>query len=275
MRLVQDGERVLLLSPRGKQMLVTIHDGERLHTHKGLIEHSDVIGIPYGSPVRSHTGELFYVMRPSIHDELMGLRRASQVIYPKELGEILLRLDLRPGREVIEAGTGSGAMTMAFANAVRPGGRVYSYDRRTDMLVLAAQNIERVGMGETVTFVERDISEGFLHHEVDALFLDVRNPEDYLESASQALADSGHLGLLVPTVNQIIAVLEALEGMAFVDIDVLEILQRHYKPVPGRVRPEDVMVGHTGYLLFARKIRRAPPAQPPLPEPNQREASSP
>ena len=270
MRITLEGDRVLLLSPRGKQFLVTLHRGERLHTHKGLIDHDALIGVPYGISIHSHTGEPFYVMRPSIHDELMGIRRASQIIYPKELGEILLRLDLRSGSTVIEAGTGSGAMTMAFANAVRPDGHVYSYDQRADMLALARANLERVGLDSMIEFVERDILTGFVHEEVDALFLDVRDPWAYLSQAAQALADGGHLGILVPTTNQIVALLEALEGSVFVDIDVLEIFHRHYKPISGRLRPEDMMVGHTGYLLFARKIRRVAhddrPAIPCLPQ---------
>ncbi|MHB1318870.1 MAG: tRNA (adenine-N1)-methyltransferase [Anaerolineae bacterium] len=255
MRLAAEGDRVLLLSRRGKQFIITLHRGERLHTHRGMVEHDALIGQPYGSAISTHTGEPLYVMRPSIHDELMAIRRASQVIYPKELGEILLRLDARPGARVIEAGTGSGAMTMALANAVQPNGRVFSYDQRADMLALAAQNLERVGLQDMVEFVERDIAEGFVHGDVDALFLDVRDPCAFLGPAASALAGGGHLGILVPTTNQIVALLEELEGSVFVDVDVMEILQRHYKPVPGRLRPEDTMIGHTGYLLFARKIR--------------------
>jgi tRNA (adenine57-N1/adenine58-N1)-methyltransferase len=267
-RITLEGDRVLLLSPRGKQFLVTLHGGDRLHTHKGIIDHDALIGIPYGVSIHSHTGEPFYLMRPSIHDELMSIKRASQVIYPKELGEILLRLDLCSGRRVIEAGTGSGAMTMAFAHSVRPAGQVFSYEQRADMLALARQNIERLGLGSMVEFVERDILNGFVHEDVDALFLDVRDPWAYLSQAARALANGGHLGILVPTTNQIVALLEAMEGSVFIDVDVLEIFQRHYKPVPGRLRPEDMMVGHTGYLMFARKIRRvAHNDQPVMPCP--------
>jgi len=255
-RQASENDRVLLLSRRGKQLIITLHAGERTHTHRGVIEHDTILGMPYGSAMRTHTGQELYVMRPSIHDELMAIRRASQVIYPKELGEILLRLDLHAGRRVIEAGTGSGAMTMAFASAIQATGRVYSYDQRPDMQDLARHSLERIGLESMVEFVQRDIADGFDQENVDALFLDVREPWLYLHSAAHALADGGHLGILVPTTNQIVALLESLEGSVFIDIDVLEILQRHYRPVAGRLRPEDVMVGHTGYLLFGRKIRR-------------------
>jgi tRNA (adenine57-N1/adenine58-N1)-methyltransferase catalytic subunit len=256
-RVASAGDRVMLLSPRGKRFFVNLRPGERLHTHRGMVEHDAIIGTPYGASVRSHLNEILYVMRPSIHDELMAIRRASQIIYPKELGLILLKLSLRAGSRVIEAGTGSGAMTIALAHAVQPDGRVYSYDVRSDMLALAKHNLTQVGLLDRVELVERDISEGFVHEQVDALFLDVREPWEHLGAASRALADDGYLGMLVPTTNQIVATLEALEGLAFVDIEVLEILLRYYRAVPGRLRPDDTMVGHTGYLLFARKILRA------------------
>jgi len=264
LRVAREGERALLLARQGKRFIVTLRHGERLHTHKGMLDHDALIGLAYGSPVQSHTGELFYLMPPTIHDELMAIRRASQVIYPKELGEILLRLDVAPGKRVIEAGTGSGAMTMALAHAVQPDGHVFSYELRADMIALAKQNLARLGLEHLVDLIARDIAGGFDQREVDALFLDVRSPWEYLDQVALALSDGGQLGVLVPTANQIIAMLETLEGSPFVDVDVMEIWHRHYRPVPGRLRPEDVMVGHTGYLLFARKIRREPPSAQPL-----------
>lgn len=262
MPLAQEGDRVLLLSRRGRRFFVNLHRGDRFHTHKGVIEHDDMIGAPYGRPILTHLDETYYLMRPSIHDELMSLKRVTQIIYPKEIGQILLKLDVCSGRRVIEAGTGSGALTMALAHAVRPEGRIYSYEARPEMLAVARRNLDRVGLTEWVDLVERDISHGFDQTDVDALFLDVREPWDYVTQATDALADGGHLGVLVPTTNQIVILLEVLTRRPFVAIEVLEILLRHYKPVPGRLRPEDTMVGHTGYLLFARKVARLAPDEP-------------
>lgn len=234
-----------------------------------------MIGAPYGKPVITHLNEVYYLMRPSIHDELMALKRVTQIIYPKEIGQILLQLDMRPGRRVIEAGTGSGALTMALANAVSPDGAVYSYETRPEMLKVARRNVERADLSAGVEFVERDIAQGFLHHDVDALFLDVREPWDYIPQAVEALADGGHLGVLVPTTNQIVILLQELDRGPFIAIQVLETLLRYYKPVPGRLRPEDTMVGHTGYLLFARKVGKRPeptddPARKTAPDINSR-----
>ncbi len=258
MPIAQEGDRILLLSRRGRRFFVNLRRGDRFHTHKGVIEHDDMIGAPYGAPVVTHLDETYYLMRPSIHDELMSLKRVTQIIYPKEIGMILLKLDVCAGRRVIEAGTGSGALTMGLAHAVYPNGAVYSYESRPEMLRVARANLERVALGGVVEFVERDIAQGFVHQDADALFLDVREPWDYISQAMDALADGGHLGVLVPTTNQIVILLEELAHRPFVAIEVLEILLRHYKPVPGRLRPEDTMVGHTGYLLFARKVAPRP-----------------
>jgi tRNA (adenine57-N1/adenine58-N1)-methyltransferase len=230
------------------------------HTNRGIIQHNDLIGQPLGRRVTSHLNQSFVVLRPSIHDVLMRLKRRSQIIYPKEIGQILLKLDARNGRRVIEAGTGSGVLTVALANAVLPDGHVYSYEKREDMLEGAQRNIAQAGFGEAITLVLRDISEGFDEREVDAVFLDVREPWFYLEQVCQALADGGFFGALLPTTNQVSDLLAGMESYPFSAIEVMEILIRRYKPVPGRLRPEDVMVGHTGYLLFARKIEVFGPA---------------
>lgn len=253
-RIAQENDRVLLISNKGKRYFVTLRAGDRFHTNQGTIAHDDLIGKPYGRVVRSHIGHTFVLLRPSLHDELMGLKRVSQIIYPKELGLILFHLDVRCGSRVIEAGTGSGALTMALANAVMPYGRVYSYESREEMLRVARRNLAEVGLEAYVEFYERDIAEGFDQTDVDAVFLDVREPWDYLPQVCQALMDGGFFGTLVPTTNQVSALLYELERYPFYDTRVMEVLLREYKPVPGRLRPQDVMVGHTGYLVFSRKI---------------------
>ncbi len=254
MRIAGPHERVMLISGQGKRYYVTLLPGDRFHTNKGAVEHDALIGQPFGHMVHSHLGHPFVMLRPTLYDELMSLKRISQIIYPKELGMILLKLDARCGRRIVEAGTGSGALTMALANAVMPHGRVYSFDTRADMLRNAQQNLEAVGLAEYVELVQRDITEGFDVQDADALFLDVREPWEYLPQACAALADGGLFGALVPTTNQITALLYELERAPFFHAEVLEIMLREYKAVPGRLRPQDIMVGHTGYLVFAVKI---------------------
>ncbi|MFH1085930.1 MAG: tRNA (adenine-N1)-methyltransferase [Chloroflexota bacterium] len=261
--LAQPNDRVLLMDPEGKQYMLSLRTGQRLHTSKGVLDHDALIGSPYGSRLRSHLGHTFILLRPTIHDQLMRLKRHSQIVYPKEIGQILLKLDIGPGRRVIEAGTGSGALTMALAHAVRPDGAVYSYDCRQDMLDAARRNLELVGLLDGVSLRLRDIAKGFDETEADALFLDVREPWEYLAQVCAALADGGCFGALVPTTNQIVALLEGMALHPFILVEVLELFVRHLKPVPGRLRPADTMVGHTGYLIFARKVQAPLPDEAP------------
>jgi tRNA (adenine57-N1/adenine58-N1)-methyltransferase len=245
---------VLLLGKDGKRFIVRLTPGESLHTHRGFIKHDDMLGQPFGTQLTSQLGYPFYLLRPSIHDLIMNVRRESQIIYPKESGYVLLKMNILPGSRVIEAGTGSGAMTIALARGVMPSGRVYSYDRRQDMIDLATRNLSRVGVLDLVDLKCQGIAEGFDEKEVDALFMDVREPQLYVGRVKEALAPGSFFGALVPTTNQVSALLEELELRGFVDLEVSEMLLRHYKTVAARLRPEDRMVAHTGYLVFARPL---------------------
>ena len=252
--IARENDRVLLISPDGKRYLLRLRSGDRFHTHKGIILHDELIDASLGRQVLTHQGHSFVALQPSIHDLLMRLKRVSQIIYPKEIGQILLKLDVGPGKRIIEAGTGSGALTLALAHSVRPEGRVYSYEAREDMLKVARRNLDDAGLLESVELVHRDIVEGFSEREVDSLFLDVRAPWEFLGQACEALVDGGFFGAIVPTTNQISSLLAGFASHPFTLIEVMEILVRQFKPVANRLRPQDRMVAHTGYLIFARKV---------------------
>lgn len=254
MSVAQENDLVLLISPRGKRFIIRLQAGMKQHTHMGIIEHDALIGQPLGRVVKSHLGAPFVALDPSTHDLIMSVRRNTQIVYPKEAGYILLKMNLYSGQRVIEAGSGSGALTLAMARAVAPHGRVYSYESRPEMQRNAMRNLQRVGLSDYVEFKTRDIADGFDETGVDALFLDVRTPWDYLQQAHRALKGGGFFGALVPTTNQVSDIVAGLEANHFGDIEVEELLLRAYKPVPERLRPADTMVGHTGYLIFARKI---------------------
>jgi tRNA (adenine57-N1/adenine58-N1)-methyltransferase len=254
MRILADGQTVMLLLGR-KRFLVRLRAGEVQHTHRGLIRHDEVIGQPPGVQLRTHLGYPFVALIPSLHDVIMSIRRISQIVYPKEIGYILLKLNVGPGSRVVECGTGSGALTIALAHSVRPDGRVYSYDKREDMLRVASKNLANAGMQDVVVLRQRDVThDGFDERGVDALFLDVRRPWLYLGHAWQALAEGGFFGALVPTTNQVSQLIAGLEEQSFHDIEVCELLLRTYKAVPERLRPADRMVAHTGFLIFARRL---------------------
>lgn len=248
------GDLALLLGPKRRWRIVRLQPGQTVQTHRGFITHDDLIGLPWGSQVTTHLGHPYLLLVPSVHDLLLRLRRTTQIVYPKEAGYILLKMNIGPGRRVIEAGTGSGGLTLVLAHAVRPDGRVYSYETRAEMQRLARHNLERIGLTDVVEFKLRDIAEGFDETGVDALFLDLPNPWDYLQQTHAALTNGGHFGTILPTVNQVSRLLSALEQAPFGLLEVEEILLRPYKTVPARLRPADRMVAHTGFLIFARTL---------------------
>ncbi len=248
------GDLVQLVGRDHKYRLVRLQPGAELHTHRGLLKHDDMIGKPWGARVDSHLGRPFYLLPPSLHDVLRDTKRSSQIIFPKDIGYILLKLSVVPGLTVIEAGTGSGALTTALATAVGPQGRVISYDQREDMQNLARHNLEQLGLQDRVEFRLRDIAQGFEETDVPALFLDVAMPQEYIGQVRAALRPGGFFGSIVPTTNQVSALLSSLERLEFEFVEVSELSLRYYKPVPERLRPTDRMVAHTGYLIFARPV---------------------
>ena len=244
----------MIVSHDQKRSFVRLESGKNLQTHRGVMQHDDLINIPWGSEIQSHLGINHYLIEPTLRDILLHIKRRSQIIFPKDIGYILLRLSAGPGQRILEAGTGSGALTTAFAWSVGPEGKVISYDRRADLQELARQNLQRVGLEERVEFRLRDISEGFDEKDVEALFLDLATPHLYLPQVRDTLSNSGRFGAILPTTNQVSDLLEALSRHDFDLINVCEISLRFYKPIADRLRPTDRMVAHTGYLIFARPV---------------------
>ena len=252
--IIEAGDLMLLVTTDHKRYLLTLQPSQRLHTHVGIYDHDQMLGQTPGATVLSTMGYPALVLEPSLTDLIQHLKRGSQIIYPKDAAYLVHRLNLRAGCHVVEAGTGSGALTTALAWAVAPTGVVFTYEVRTEAYHLARNNLERVGLLPYVQMFQRSIDDGFLQTNADALFLDVREPWHYLEQARGALRPGGFFASLVPTTNQVSELLFALEKHSFADIAVEELLLRSYKPVPDRLRPEDNMAGHTGYLIFARSI---------------------
>jgi len=253
----QPNEFVLLISPDDKRYLVRLTPGQRLDTHDGFILHDAIIGQPFGAHVKTQLGHAYLLLQPSTYDLVMRVKRITQIVYPKEIGYIILRMNIIPGARVVECGTGSGALTLALSRLVRPHGRIYTYEERDDMLERARKNLERAGALDVVELKQRDIRAGFDERDADALFLDVREPWLFLAQAHAALKGGGFFGSLVPTTNQVSDILQEMERAGgWAEIEVIEIFTRHYKPNAERLRPEDRMVAHTGYLIFARAVEK-------------------
>ena len=255
----QEGDLALLAGPRQKHFIIRLTRGSALETHRGILKHDDLIGLPWGSMVYSHLGRTFVLLIPSLTDLLQNTKRNTQIMYAKDIGFIVMMMNIGPGQHVLEAGTGSGALTTALARFVGPQGHVTTYEARPEMQKLAQKNLQRLGLDDRVTFKLRNITEGFDEQGVDALFLDLPNPYDFIEQIRSALKPGGFFGTILPTANQVTRLLSALQRGNFVFIEVCEIMLRYYQAIPEKLRPTDRMVAHTGYLIFGRPI--LPPEQ--------------
>ncbi|OAG27560.1 tRNA (adenine-N1)-methyltransferase [Thermodesulfatator autotrophicus] len=253
---VNPGDLILFCTEEGRTYLIEA-TAKKFQTHRDSFNLEELIGKPYGSTILGAKGTKAYALKPTVYDYLMKLKRVTQIIYPKDIGYILLRLDAGPGKTILECGTGSGSLLIAFAHAVGKDGRVISYEKEKRFQEVALENLTRFGLAERVIFKGEAQGSFDEKEEVDAVFLDLKTPWDLLKAAWQALKPGCPLGVLLPTANQVSETLKALEELPFVNTEVLEIMLRFYKTNPERLRPEDRMVAHTAYLLFSRKIKEA------------------
>ncbi|MFW5713928.1 MAG: tRNA (adenine-N1)-methyltransferase [Brevefilum sp.] len=256
--LARTGDLVQLLGRRHKSHFVRLKSGAVLQTHRGELQHDEIIGKPWGSRLTSHTGNPFFLTRPGFADLISNIKRNTQIIYPKDIGYAVMIMGIGPGMHVLEAGTGSGALTTAFAFFVGDTGKVTSYEKREQMQNLARNNLTRVDLLDRVNLKLRDVADGFDEREVDAVFLDLPNPHEYIPKVKEALKLGGFIGMILPTTNQVTKVLPALRANDFAFLEVCEVLLRFYKPDWERLRPTDRMVAHTGYLVFARSVMEHP-----------------
>lgn len=254
MERVRAGDTVVMVDIKGKRYLLKVKPGNKFETNRGYVPHDDIIGKTYGDVVYTNRDFPFLILSPSTYDLIQSTRRITQIIYPKDACYIVFRLDLCSGKRVIEAGTGSGAFTVVLAKTVMPDGRVFSYEVREDMIEYATRTMRDAGVFDLVEIKKRDIADGFDEENVDAVFLDLKTPWSYLSQAYSALKPGGHFGCVVPTTNQVIELLRAMREHKFGDIEVEELILRRFKVVAERFRPEDRMIAHTAYLVFARKL---------------------
>lgn len=254
----QADDLVQLVGPRDKSFILRLKPGGELHTHAGILRHDDMIGQQWGARVYTHMKKAFILLQPALDDLIRNIRRTTQILYPKDIGYLLVTMGIGPGKHVVEAGTGSGALTIAFAHAVGKEGRVTTYEKRPDVIALAKANLEHVGLSERVTFKLGDIGAGFDESDAHALFLDLPNPEDYITHVRAALVPGGFFGAILPTTNQVARLVDALKRDNFAFVEISELMHRYYKPSASRLRPADTMTAHTGFLIFARPVTTTP-----------------
>jgi tRNA (adenine57-N1/adenine58-N1)-methyltransferase len=253
---IRKDDYVLLYLSQRKTYLVRVEKGKTFHTHKGFIKFDDLIGKEYGSRVLSSLGVEFVALKPLLRDYIMKSVRKTQITYPKDTALIVMFSGIGPGSRVVEAGTGTGALTTALAHYVKADGKVYSYEVREEFLKTAKKNLKRAGLIDFVELKNKNVTAGIDESDLDAIILDLATPWLVVTHAHAALKPCGTLVSFSPTIDQVVKTVEALKENSFVDIKTVECLLRGMQIARGKTRPQTLMTGHTGYITFARKATK-------------------
>lgn len=253
----EPGDKVLLIDSRGRRYLVTLESGGAFHFHRGIVEHESIIGQEEGFLLTSTGGERVVVVRPTISEYILKMQRGAQVVYPKDAAMIVLLGDIFPGATVVEAGAGSGALTIALLRAVGPEGRVITYELREEFATNARTNVEQfLGKAENLEIRAGDVYKDIEETDFDRAVLDV--PEPWRASAilSERMCSGGIFVSYLPTVLQIHRLHEELARSGrWMQISTIETLVRSWHLAERSARPDHRMVGHTGFITTARLIR--------------------
>jgi len=251
---IHERDDVLLYLDRKRTYLVKVEKEKSFHTHKGFVQLGELVGKQYGTRIVSSMNVEFIAFKPTIRDQIFKMQRETQITYPKDIALILIFSNAGSDSKIVEAGTGTGALTTALAYHVRPTGHVYSYEIRERFMEIALKNLERAGVSEYVTVKNKDITEGIDETEVDAVVLDLATPWLVIPFAYTALKGSSILVSFSPTIDQVVKTVEALKENGFAAIETVECLMRGLQVERGKTRPQTLMTGHTGYITHARKV---------------------
>ena len=249
------GDRVLLIDTKQRRHLVTLAPGGAFHSHAGVLDHDALIGRDEGVTVRTTMNARMVAVRPTLAEFVLKMPRGAQVIYPKDLGPILMLADVFPGARVLESGVGSGALTMTLLRAIGPTGHVLGYELREDFADRARRNVESfLGPDVPLDVEVRDVYDGIEVDDLDRVLLDLPEPWRVVKHAASALRPGGILLSYLPTIGQVMRLREELDESPFGMIDTIEVLQRGWHIDGQSVRPDHRMVAHTGFLTHARLL---------------------
>ena len=252
----EPGDHCLLVDLKGRRYLLTLREDGQFHSHLGALSHTDIIGQEEGTLLGTASGSKLLAVRPRYVDYVLKMKRGAQVIYPKDVGPILVYGDIGPGNVVLEAGTGSGALTIALVRAVGPNGRVISVEQREDHASHARKAIERYfgAMPANLELRVGDVEQEAEHMQAERVVLDL--PEPWHTARHNVLVPGGVLVAYLPTVPQVQTLVEEMrETGSYGLIDVFETLRRTWNVEGRSVRPDHRMVGHTGFVVVARRIQ--------------------
>jgi tRNA (adenine57-N1/adenine58-N1)-methyltransferase len=247
------GDHVLLYLTAKKNWLIRINSKEEFHTHAGIIKLNELIGKPFGCQITTSQGIKIRAFKPILSDIVLKMKRTTQIIYPKDVGVILSYSGISNGHKVAEAGIGSGGLTLFLANAVMPDGKVYGYDIREESIKATTNNLKKYSLFDYVEIRNHDVCEGFIESELDLVILDLATPWLVVPKAFDALRSGGMIISYSPTIEQTQKAVNSMKNL-FDDIRTYECLIREILVREDKTRPTTFMVGHTGYMSFARKI---------------------
>lgn len=237
-----------------KRFLIHLQQDQILHTNKGFINHNKIIGSPPGTTLKTSQGFPAWVFRPSIRDFIMKTTRKTNIIYPKEASFIIFYTGIKSGFKVLEIGSGSGSLTVALSYYVSPTGRVISYEKRSEFAKVARENLAKASLLEFAEVREENFNQANVENNFfDVAVIDIPTPWEVLAKVKKCLIDGGFVVSFIPTVSQLEKTHLKLEESGFAQIEALEVLYRNWKVEKDATRPEFEMVGHTGFLIFARK----------------------
>lgn len=254
MEKIREDSFVLVYRDKRRKWLVRPSETPKLHTHLGILDLASLVGRDYGIRVLTTLNDELTILKPTLEDVVMKFSRRTQVIYPKDIGLIVIKCGIHSGSRVFEAGTGSGAATAAMAYSVAPGGQVYSYDVNPEFQAAARRNLERFGLDKNVTLKGQDAKLGVEESDLDAALIDMGDPWELVRPVKQALAPSAMLAAICPTMNQAERLVQTLHDEGFTATETVELILRNIEARVGMTRPSSFMVGHTAYLVFGRKL---------------------
>jgi len=250
---VVDGESVVLIDSAYRKFIIDTNGKTDKFKGVGVIDPSFLVGEQYGEKIEIGNKE-FWVLKPSLLDKLQALKRRAQIILPKDAAHIIMNCSVESGNTVLEAGIGSGSLTVALATAVAPGGMVISYDKREDFIEHAMKNLKAAGLDKYVTTQVKDITKGIDEKDLDAVILDIPNPWEVVDHAWNTLRPGGYFCTYSPLISQVEQTVKKVRKNNFIEIKTFENIQREMIVSDYGTRPSFDMLGHTGYLTFARKV---------------------
>ncbi len=252
--MIKDGDFIFLYGGKRAQFLIKYSkDKPYFECHLGKVEFPE--GFDYGDVLYTNKNKPLYVLRPTTSDLVFRVKRLTTIMYPKDMGYVVLNLGIKSGDRVIEVGSGSGAMTIVLASLVGESGIVYSFERRKEFLENASHNVKRAGLSSRVKFMLRDVEkEGFGVFDADSAVIDVPEPWTLVGHVKKALKGGAPVFFLSPNIEQVQKTYKALNEHGFVRMKTVEILEREIRVSEGKTRPLERMISHTGYLTFAHKV---------------------